>query len=146
MGAPTLFFKWDLDARAFYRPWLKHVIAFQATTTYINGDAPFYDLALLGGENKMRGYYLGALRDKVLLDAQVEYRLPIWNIFGAAAWLGTGRVAETYSGLNLDGFRLSYGIGLRIRVDTKHNTNMRFDMGFGPHNIHGFYINFAEAF
>lgn len=146
LGSTYSFFKWDLDARKFFTPWLKHVIAVQATTTYISGDAPFYDLAMLGGENKMRGYYLGALRDKVLVDAQVEYRLPVWNIFGVTGWLGTGRVANSYSGLNLDGFWLSYGLGLRIRVDSKNNTNMRFDFGFGPNNISGFYINFAEAF
>ncbi|MBZ5858146.1 BamA/TamA family outer membrane protein [Flavihumibacter profundi] len=146
LGSVYPFTKWDLDARKFFNPWLKHVIALQATTTYISGDAPFYDLAMLGGENKMRGYYLGALRDKVLVDAQVEYRLPVWNIFGLTGWLGTGRVANTYSGLNIDGFYLSYGVGLRIRVDTKHNTNMRFDFGFGPNNVQGVYINFAEAF
>lgn len=145
-GSAYQFTAFNFDARKFINPWLNHVIAFQATTTYTNHDVPFYDLALMGGEDKMRGYYKGAYRDKVLVDAQVEYRMPVWNIFGVTGWIGTGRVAHSYDDLSFDGFRLSYGGGLRIKVDSAHNTNLRFDFGFGPNGIHGFYINFAEAF
>jgi outer membrane protein assembly factor BamA len=140
------FSKFVLDARKYFNPWLRHVIALQATTTYTSGDVPFYDLALLGGDNKMRGYYEGAFRDKVLVDAQVEYRVPVWSIFGITTWIGTGRVADKYADLGLSGFKLSFGGGVRVRVDTKHNTNLRFDMGFGPGGISAFYINFGEAF
>jgi hypothetical protein len=140
------FSKFQLDARKYFNPWLNHVIAIQGTTTYAAGDVPFYELALLGGDSKMRGYYEGAFRDKVLVDAQVEYRMPVWKIFGLTGWIGTGRVADTYSHLALDGFKLSYGGGFRIRVDSKHNTNLRLDWGFGPGGLSGFYINFGEAF
>jgi hypothetical protein len=146
LGSSFQFASVSLDARKYYNPWFKHVIAVQATTTYTNGDVPFYDLAQLGGEDKMRGYYKGALRDKVLFDAQIEYRMPVWNIFGITTWIGTGRVADQYKNLSLDGFRLSFGGGIRVRVDTKNNTNLRFDMGFGPGGVSGFYFNFAEAF
>jgi outer membrane protein assembly factor BamA len=146
LGSQYQFSKFNLDARKFFNPWLKHVIALQATTSYAGGDVPFFQLSQLGGDSKMRGYYEGALRDRVLVDAQVEYRLPIWNIFGAVGWIGAGRVADSYSNLSLDGFHLSYGGGFRIRVDSKHDTNLRFDMGFGPDGIKGFYINFGEAF
>jgi hypothetical protein len=146
LGSAYQYTRLDLDMRKFFNPWLKHVIAVQATTTYTSGDVPFYDLAQLGGDNKMRGYYLGAYRDKVLVDGQIEYRAPIWKIFGATAWLGAGRVASGYNDLSLDGFKFSYGAGIRIKVDSKHNTNLRFDFGFGGNGIKGTYINFAEAF
>ncbi|SHH25276.1 Surface antigen [Chryseolinea serpens] len=146
LGSSFQFASVSLDARKYYNPWFKHVIAVQATTTYTSGDVPFYDLAQLGGEDKMRGYYKGALRDKVLFDAQIEYRMPVWNIFGITTWIGTGRVADQYNNLSLDGFRLSFGGGIRVRVDTKNNTNLRLDMGFGPGGVSGFYFNFAEAF
>lgn len=146
MGNPYVFTSVDFDVRKYYNPWLKHIIALQTTTSYRTGDVPFYELAKLGGENKMRGYYEGALRDKVLWDCQAEYRMPVWNIFGATAWVGTGRVAKSYSDLTLDNLWLSYGAGLRIRVDSKHNTNLRIDFGFGPGGISGTYLNFAEAF
>lgn len=146
LGSTYEFSKITLDARKYLKPWYNHIIAFQTTTTFANRDVPFYDLALLGGENQMRGYYKGALRDRVLVDAQVEYRMPVWNIFGVTTWVGTGRVADKYQHLTLDGFWLSYGGGIRIKVDSKHDTNLRFDFGFGPGGINGFYINFAEAF
>jgi outer membrane protein assembly factor BamA len=148
LGSAYEFSKYELDARKFFEPWpkLKHVIAIQATTTYTVGDVPFMELAQLGGDSQMRGYYQGALRDNVLLDGQVEYRFPIWNIFGGVAWVGTGQVQNSYDNIMLNAFHISYGGGLRIRVDTKNNTNMRFDLGFGSKGIQGFYINFAEAF
>jgi hypothetical protein len=146
LGSRYEFTSIYIDARKYFNPWLKHVIAIQATTTYTSGDVPFYDLALMGGEDRMRGYYKGALRDKVLFDTQLEYRLPIWNIFGLATWVATGRVADSYKNMSLDGFWLSYGGGVRIRVDSENNTNLRFDMGFGPGGVSGFYFNFAEAF
>lgn len=146
LGSRYQFYRIDIDARKYYNPWLKHVVAIQATTTYLSGDVPFYDLAMMGGEDRMRGYYKGALRDKVLIDAQVEYRMPVWNIFGISTWVATGRVADSYKNMSLNGLWLSYGGGIRIRVDSENNANLRFDMGFGPNGISGFYFNFAEAF
>lgn len=146
MGNPYLFSSFTFDARKYFNPWYNHVIALQATTSFRTGDVPFYELAMLGGEDQMRGYYKGALRDKTLIDGQLEYRMPVWKIFGITGWVGTGRVGRDYSDLSLDGLWLSYGFGLRIRVDSEHNTNLRFDFGFGPGGIRGFYINFAEAF
>ena len=146
MGNPYLYSSYNLDIRKYFNPWLKHVIALQATTSARNGEVPFYELAMLGGEDQMRGYYKGALRDKVLVDCQLEYRMPVWKIFGVTAFIGTGRVAESYSDMSPSGFWLSYGFGTRIRVDTEHNTNLRLDWGFGPNGVNGFYINFAEAF
>ncbi len=145
-GSTYGFNRFELDARKYFNPWLKHAIAIQATTTAVGGDVPFYSLALLGGDKTMRGYYQGALRDKVLVDTQVEYRLPVWNIFGLVSWIGTGRVGESYSDLSLDGFWLSYGAGLRIKVDSEQNINLRIDFGYGPGGISGLYFNFAEAF
>ena len=94
----------------------------------------------------MRGYYQGALRDKVALDMQAELRIPVWNIFGVTGFIGAGQVANSYGIIALNEFWPCYGAGIRMRVDSKNNTNLRFDMGFGPHGIKAFYINFAEAF
>jgi hypothetical protein len=146
IGSTHNYTRFELDARKFFNPWYKHVIALQATTLSNTGNTPFYELSKMGGDKQMRGYYEGAYRDKVLVDAQVEYRMPIWNIFGITAWAGTGRVAPNYGALSWDGWKLSYGGGIRIKVDSKHNTNLRIDFGFGPGGISGTYINFAEAF
>ena len=146
LGSRYEFTSVYIDARKYFKLGKKSVLALQATTSYNSGDVPFYDLSLLGGEDRMRGYYKGALRDKVLFDTQVEFRMPVWNIFGITTWVATGRVADSYKNMSLDGLWLSYGGGIRIRVDSENNANLRLDMGFGPNGVSGFYFNFAEAF
>ena len=146
LGSAYNFTQFQLDVRKFFNPWKKHIIALQVTTNSATGNTPFYELSQLGGDAQMRGYYKGAYRDKILVDGQVEYRMPIWKIFGVTAWAGSGRVAPSYDALSWDGWKFSYGFGLRIRVDTERNTNLRIDFGFGPNGISGTYINFAEAF
>ena len=146
LGSKYQFTRFALDARKFFNPWYKHTVALQATTGYSNHDVPFYDLSLLGSDNKMRGYYQGFLRDEVLVDGQVEYRMPVWKMFGITGWMGAGRTSPDYESLTFDDFHLSYGGGFRVRVDTKNNINMRVDFGFGPKGISGTYINFSEAF
>jgi outer membrane protein assembly factor BamA len=143
---PYSFSKFVLDARKYYSLSPGAIIAGQATTSYTNGVVPFYELSQMGGDSQMRGYYEGGLRDNVLVDAQVELRLHIWNIFGVAGWFGVGQVQNSYSQVAMDQFHLSYGPGLRIMVDSKHKTNLRFDFGFGPNGVKGFYVNFGEAF
>ncbi len=145
-GSGFNFTKFKLDARKYFNPWHKHVIAIQAATNYCWGDVPYYELSQLGGEERMRGYYKGALRDKTLIDAQLEYRMPIWKIFGMTGWVGTGRVAENYKNMTLDGLWLNYGFGMRIKVDSESDINLRMDIGFGNGGIQGFYLNFSEAF
>lgn len=148
LGSEYGYQKFSLDARKYITPWskYKHIIAFQIATEFATSNVPFYELSLMGGENSMRGYYQGAYRDKVLVDGQIEYRLPVWKMLGVVGWVGTGRVASAYDNLSLDGWKLSYGAGFRLKVDKKNNTNLRFDFGFGPGGISATYINFTEAF
>ena len=146
IGSEYTFSKINLDARKFFNPWFKHVIALQITTNASYNQTPYYNLALLGGSNQMRGYYEGAIRDNILIDGQLEYRMPIWNIFGMTGWVGTGRVAPNYRDMAFNNLWLSYGLGARIRVDSKHNTNLRIDFGFGQRGANAFIIGFAEAF
>ncbi|MFT3750036.1 MAG: BamA/TamA family outer membrane protein [Agriterribacter sp.] len=141
------FRKFHADVRKYFTPFKnKIVLAIQATTSDASGTVPFYELSMLGGDNRMRGYYLGALRDKVAVDGQIELRIPVWSVFGISTFVGAGQVGPGYHALKLNDFWISYGGGVRIKVDTQNNTNLRFDMGFGGRKINAFYINFAEAF
>ncbi|WP_189337144.1 BamA/TamA family outer membrane protein [Flavobacterium laiguense] len=147
LGSTYEFTNFILDMRKYYNPWLKHIIAVQAYTSNAFGDTPFYDLSLMGGSDQMRGYYQGGFRDKALVDTQVEYRVPVWNIFGVVGFIGTGRVFESYKDLSFEKWRVSYGTGLRVMVDTKNKTNLRIDFGFGEKGaLKGTYLSFSEAF
>jgi outer membrane protein assembly factor BamA len=146
VGGDFEYGSFELDIRKFFNPWLKHVIALQAYTIGNFGAVPYFSLGKLGGSNNMRGYYLGAIRDKVMAFAQVEYRMPVWKIFGVVAFAGAGRVAEKYNGMHFDGLWYSGGFGLRVMVDSKHKANIRFDFGYGEKGSRTLAIGFTEAF
>ncbi|MGL4599588.1 MAG: BamA/TamA family outer membrane protein, partial [Bacteroidia bacterium] len=74
-----------------------------------------------------------------------EFRMPVYKRIGVAAFGGVGAVSKKASQLLATNFHASYGLGLRICIDKKENTNLRIDYGFGK-DSHGLYIVFAEAF
>ncbi len=147
LGSDFRYLDFSIDARKYFPVFKNHVIATQAFFGTQSREVPFFDLYNIGGDSRMRGYYLGAIRDANIMDAQVEYRAPIWNIFGLTAWYGFGKVWPNQSEWNLKNIWQSYGAGLRIMVDSRSQTNLRFDVGFsefGPSP--SFIISFAEAF
>lgn len=145
-GSDFVYYAYEIDLRKFWNPWMKHVIAVQGFAAGNVGPTPFYSLSLLGGSNRMRGYYLGALRDKMIMDAQVEYRMPVWKIIGIAGFLSAGRVGPNWSHMNLDDLWYGGGVGLRIMVDPKHRANLRIDFGYGEGGAKGLVFGFTEAF
>jgi outer membrane protein assembly factor BamA len=133
------------DLRYYFTPLKKLTIATQARTESKQGNVPVQSLAFLGGDYTMRGIYLGRYRDKVSIDSQVELRFPIFWILGGTVFGGAGQVAPEYGQMSWDSFHYCYGTGLRLKVDSKHDINLRFDMGFSAdQNI--FIMNFSEAF
>ncbi|MEL6344084.1 MAG: BamA/TamA family outer membrane protein [Myxococcota bacterium] len=139
-----------VDLRGYLPIGEHNVLAGQVLGQFGNGDLPFNELALIGGESIMRGYYTGRYRDQNLTAAQVEFRmLPIpmsWtNRIGAAAFLAAGTVAPTISDLSLSEVRVTGGAGIRVLTFPKSDIFTRGDIGWsedGP----GFYIYVGEAF
>ncbi|SHJ91209.1 Surface antigen [Reichenbachiella agariperforans] len=146
IGSEFDYSSFGIDFRKFIKPWYNHVIAFQFHTAGTVGEVPFYSLNQLGGSDRMRGYFSGELRDKTILDTQVEYRMPVWNIIGVVAFASTGRVAPDYSSMTVQGLWYGGGLGLRIRVDSKNNANLRLDYGLGQEGASAFVVAFTEAF
>lgn len=138
------------DNRFFYPVNKRDVLAFHAVGQFNSGQVPFNQLALMGGESIMRGYYYGRYRDNNLVAAQVEYRmLPLPFKFtkrwGAAGFIGTGTVFNNAVDLRLNQFVLSGGGGIRFLLFPKKDIFTRFDVAFtreGP----GFYIYVGESF
>ena len=133
------------DIRYYITPVKFLTIAMQARTESKQGDVPVQSLSFLGGDNSMRGIYYGRYRDNVLIDSQVELRFPIFWIIGGVVFGGYGQVAPTYNQLAIDALHYTYGFGLRLKVDSEHDVNMRFDFGFS-NDQKIFMMNFSEAF
>jgi len=146
IGSYYNYYSYELDIRHFWNPWYTHVIAAQIYTKGNVGSVPFYSLSQMGGTERMRGYYYGAIRDKLILDAQVEYRMHIWNIFGMVAFVSAGRVADNWSQMDFGNLWYGGGVGLRVMVDRANRANLRVDFGYGEDGSRTLVLGFTEAF
>ncbi len=137
----TLF----LDSRAYFKTSKRNVIATQVLGQFSNGDVPFNQLSMIGGEVMMRGYYLGKYRDKNMISAQVEHR---WLPFkfskriGGALFAGVGSVAPD---LKFRKVLWTVGGGLRVLIFPQRDIFSRVDVGLNPDG-YGLYILIGEAF
>ena len=137
-----------VDSR-WYLPMKKdQVLAMQIFAQSMSGDVPFNQLALMGGESLMRGYYLGRYRDNNLVAGQVEYRwlpFPFSKRFGGAAFFSLGTVGPTISALSLNELQPAGGAGIRFLLFKSKDIFTRLDVAFtreGP----GYYFFIGESF
>ncbi len=93
----------------------------------------------------MRGYYEGRYLDNLLLAAQTEYRMHVWEKIGVVGFIGFGDVAEKFRNFRLPDLKPSAGIGLRYALIPEENLNIRLDFAVGK-ATNNFYINISEAF
>lgn len=147
-GSDYNFNSINLDIRSFHPYRKNNVIAWQLYGNFLTGNVPFNQLALMGGDMMMRGYYQGRYRDKNLLSAQIEYRMLPFSFskrWGATLFAGTAAVAPELGKFELNTTKLAAGGGLRYLLFPKKDIFLRFDLGFtreGP----GFYFFTGEAF
>lgn len=140
-----------LSDTRIYRPIGKNnVLAAQVLGQFNFGDIPFNQLALMGGESIMRGYYYGRYRDRNQLAAQVEYRfLPIPFKFtdrlGFALFAGVGSVFDRVQNLNVSNFVVSGGAGLRVLLFPQKDIWTRIDFAMTEEST-GIYIFIGESF
>lgn len=139
-----------VDSRVFRKVGVNNVLAWQGIGQFYQGDVPFNQLALLGGESMMRGYYLGRFRDKNQIATQLEFRmlpLPLnfSNRIGAAVFAGAGTVFPDFSKASIHQVVWSAGGGLRFLLFPKKDIYTRFDVAFTKEGS-GFYLFIGEAF
>jgi hypothetical protein len=148
LGSKSNFQGVNVDIRSSHPTSVRNVLAWQVYGNFYHGNIPFNQLALMGGEMIMRGYYYGRYRDKNMIATQVEHRwLPFGfnKRFGAVAFAGAAVVAPKITGFEAKYIRPSGGVGLRYLLFPKKDIFLRLDIGFtkeGP----GFYLFTGEAF
>jgi outer membrane protein assembly factor BamA len=139
------FTKCEIDLRSYFPVFTSHVIALQNYVKFVNGNAPFQDLPMVGGPNMMRGYYLGRFRDRDLAASQAEYRLPLWRRLSCAEFAGVAATEDRFEDLSFKDLKTTYGFGLRYLVDASKKVNARLDFGFADDSS-GVYLTLLEAF
>ncbi len=145
LGSDFSYVRYRLDGRHYLDLGHRQVLALQGMWESHVGDVPFFKLAKLGGQNRLRGLFKGRYRDKNMLLVQAEYRTPpLWRL----RLVGFGGLGEVYgddSPLSVDNVLWSAGAGLRFAVDESEGVNMRADFGWSPEGT-GFYLSVGEAF
>ena len=140
-----------LSDTRIYRPLGKNnVFAAQLFGQFNSGDVPFNQLALMGGESIMRGYYYGRYRDKNQIATQLEFRfLPLSLGFskriGFTVFAGAATVFDKFENFSADNIVLSGGAGLRFLLFSKKDIWSRLDFAVTEEGT-GFYIFIGEAF
>jgi len=139
-----------LDSRLFRPVGANNVLAFQLLGQFMAGDVPFNQLALMGGESMMRGYYLGRFRDRNQVATQVEYRmlpLPLGftDRLGAAVFASAATVVPDFSQASINKVAWAAGAGARFLLFPKKDIYTRLDVAFTREGT-GFYLFIGEAF
>ncbi len=143
-GADFDALRFDVDLRGYLTLSGCHVLAGQIQTQLSTGALPFQLLPRLGGPNFLRGWYEGHLRDRHAMLAQLEWRFPIWDRVGGAAFFSIGQAVADLADVSLDRLRAGGGLGLRWLLNQRQNVTVRFDLAWGS----GFaaYFDVLEAF
>lgn len=138
----------NVDFRSYHPIGQNNVLAWQVKGQFMNGEVPFNQLALLGGDRLMRGYYLGRFRDTHLISAQAEYRILPFAFskrLGAAVFASAGAVAPGLNAFQMRHTRVAGGFGLRYLLFPKKDIYLRFDLGFTKEGTNLYIFN-GEAF
>jgi hypothetical protein len=144
-GSDYNFNSYELNFRRYQSVAESHVVALQFYMNLVRGFPPFYELAALGGQNIMRGYYEGRYRGQNYFSIQTAYRTKLFWRIGAVAFIGIGDVSNKVSEFSIKYVKASYGFGLRYMMDEAEKLNLRVDVGFGKGTM-GVYFSIEEAF
>lgn len=145
LGSDFIFSRYTIDVRKYWPLNDTDVFAAQLFGEFNSDDVPFREMALMGGDMIMRGYYNGRFRDNQQMAIQGEYRKQIISWIGVVAFGALGDVSQDLQGFDLEEFKYTIGGGLRLMVNKADRLNIRIDYGIGK-NTSGFYFAFAEAF
>jgi hypothetical protein len=129
----------------------KNVLAFWSYNwIVIKGKAPYLDLPSTGWDsfnNTGRGFIQGRFRGNTMLYLESEYRFRITHngLIGGTLFANAQSFSNA-SSHQLESIQPGEGIGLRIKLNKRSNTNIAIDYGFGTEGMRGFSVNVGEVF
>ncbi len=142
VGSDYKFSHFEFDLRKYYN-FGKAELGLQFYQNSLTGSIPFYNLARLGGSNRMRGYFRGAYRDKHYTAIQAEFRYSVHKRIVLSTFSGFGSVSPQF--MRDQKWLPSVGMGIRFVIDPRERIRIRADYAFGRSSS-GFYLNINEAF
>lgn len=149
IGSEYNYVSYLLDFRKYMKLLSeKNLITFQFRANLNSGsDIPFYKLAKLGGDERLRGIeHKNLYQDKQSVYFQVEGRQELFWRLGGVIFAGVGQVANSIGNFSGDNMRFVYGLGGRFRALKDEKLNIRIDLGFTDNGQNALYLSVREAF
>ncbi|MFY0655071.1 MAG: BamA/TamA family outer membrane protein [Cyclobacteriaceae bacterium] len=126
----------------------KNILALQFNANLTTGtDIPFYKLAKLGGDDRLRGIvHKNLYIDRQSYFLQAEVRQDLFWRFGGVLFAGMGDVAPTIGDFSFSNTRFVFGAGGRFQALKDEKMNIRLDIGMTDNGQTAFYMSVREAF
>ena len=123
--------------------WKGAILAGELHGQFNYGHTPWSQLATVGSNDRMRGYYEGRYNDKNVIEGQLELRQHIKGRNGVVAWVALANAFPNFKNIAWRYTLPNAGVG--YRWEFKKRINIRVDYGF-TRNGGGFIFNINEAF
>jgi outer membrane protein assembly factor BamA len=155
LGGDSNWQQLGFDARTYFRLSrdARHKLAFWFSGDFVvAGTAPYLDLPATGMDTygrSGRGYPQGRFRGQELVYGEAEYRWTATRngLFGMVAFLNTQTLRSEETGEKLfDSFATGAGVGVRLMLNKRSQTNLCFDIGWGKDGSRAVYFAVQEAF
>lgn len=127
----------------YYPLWRGGLLALDLYGEYHSRNTPWMCRSMLGGDSRMRGYYLGRYNGNALITTQLELRQRVWEGLVVAGWGGCGTIFSEGDSVAWNRALPTYGAGIRWYFNP--TSLVRIDCGFGR-NCHAFIVGYTEAF
>jgi hypothetical protein len=155
LGGATSWQELSYDGRSYLRLSrdARHRLAFWLSGHFVvGGRAPYLDLPATGMDTygrAGRGYPQGRFRGERLVYGEAEYRWTATRngLFGMVAFLNAQTFGSEETGESLfDAFAPGAGLGLRLMLNKRSQTNLCLDIGWGEDGSRAVYFAVQEAF
>ena len=149
LGSTTEYQFIQYDYRQYWEmPWLnKNIIGVWATGAFTFGDALYTGLPAIASDPFLRsgrGWTAGRLKGMDMMYTEMEYRMPIYNLIGAVAFVNGSQFSDMDR--NYGKLKLGYGVGLRMKLNKESRSNFALDFGWNEEGYAGFYMQLNETF
>lgn len=118
------------------------VVAWDAGGCKKSGRVPLWDACRL----PLRGFSATDHQGKKSIYAQAEVRWRFYRRLGMVAFVGAGRMDDSFGKSGEDETIPSYGLGIRFMVLESQRINLRLDYARSDKDRDAWYVSVTEAF
>lgn len=135
-GSDYTYSDLEFDLRHYVNLFGSVVLANKLSVESIYGDAPFWDLSIIGGNDGLRGYHLDRFRGNQSVMHLLELRTWLFSVLhdeirvGSQLFWDSGRVFSEFDSNNVfNNWKHSYGGGIIFTIFSP-DLMLRTDVGF----------------